>query len=101
MRFAMANRPTLGEFVHSCCHSTRHSLLALRLALARVTLKGVCHSRDVASLTSSSALSLPGISQWLGHHDIDRVISGFSSSTGVVATNQIFNRLQLEVPVPL
>ena len=54
------NWPSLGVFFHSICQSLR---------LERVMLKGIDLLSDVASLASSSALSLPGISQWLGDNE--------------------------------
>ena len=71
MRFAMANLPSLGVFLHSCCQSLRQDRLARRLAFERETLNGTCRSRVVASFASSSALSFPGMPQWLGHQAIE------------------------------
>ena len=68
-RLAMAKQPEAGALFHSCYHWRRLDLLARLLALTRDRLKGVWHSSDVASLASSSALSLPAMSQWLGHHE--------------------------------
>ena len=82
MRLAIAKRPVLGDFFQSCCHSNSVLLLALLLALDRVTLNGIWRPSDVASLASSSALSLPRMSQWLGHQDIVMVKLGWFSRRG-------------------
>ena len=73
---AMAKRPSLGELDHSFCQIFPMVLLALLLALDRVVLNGIWHSSFVASLASASALSLPGMSQWLGHQasEIERLV---------------------------
>ena len=68
MRFAIANLPTFGVFFHSICHSLVIAFLVLRLAFDLVVLKGISHLCVVASLARVSALSLPGMPQWLGHH---------------------------------
>ena len=75
IQLAIANLPTLGVFLHSSCHSFSVVLLDWRFALECVTLKWIWRSNEVAFfLASLSALSLPGMSQWLGHHatEIDR-----------------------------
>ena len=68
MRFMIANLPTLGVSFHSFCHILVMAFLALRLAFDLVVLKGILHLCVVASLVRVSALSLPGMPQWLGHH---------------------------------
>ena len=69
--FAIAYLPTFSEFIQSVCQSFNVVLLALLLAFVWETLKGVCRSRSVASFANWSALSLPGMPQWLGHQAID------------------------------
>ena len=67
----MANLPVLGVFFQSAHHVLRVDNLAHLLALEWVTLNGIWCSSSVASLASWSALSLPGMPQWLGHQEID------------------------------
>ena len=67
----MAYLPTLGEFFHSFCHSLSIDDLACLLAFECDMLNGIWRSSSVASFASWSALSLPGMPQWLGHQEID------------------------------
>ena len=73
---AMVKRPSLGELDHSFCQILVMVLLALLLVLDRVVLNRIWHSSFVASLASASALSLPGMLQWLGHqvNEIERLV---------------------------
>ena len=71
VRLAIANLPCLGAFFHSCCHNFAVVLFTLLLAFAIVVLKGIWHPSEVASFARVSALSFPGISQWLGHHETE------------------------------
>ena len=72
----MAKRPSLGELDHLFCQILAMVLLALLLVLDQVVLNGIWHSSFVASLAGASALSLPGMSQWLGHQvsEIERLV---------------------------
>ena len=67
MRLAMAYLPVKGVFFQSFCHILIMVLLDLRFAFDLVVLKGIWHPSDVASLARESALSFPGMPQWLGH----------------------------------
>lgn len=67
IRLAMAYLPVLGVFFQSFCHILTTVLLDLRFALDLVVLKGIWQPSVVASLARVSALSLPGMPQWLGH----------------------------------
>ena len=69
MRLAIAYLPVMGVFLHSFCQILVIALLDLRLALDLVVLKGIWHPSDVASFAKESALSFPGMPQWLGHQD--------------------------------
>ena len=81
---AIAYLPTLGEFFQSICHILREDVLALLLALEYVALKGVWRSSSVASFASLSALSLPEMPQWLGHHDIETFRFSWFVSRGLM-----------------
>ena len=67
--FAIANLPVLGVFFQSLAHIFSVVVLIRRLAFDRVVLNGIWHPRAVASFARASALSFPGMSQWLGHHE--------------------------------
>ena len=75
-RFAIANLPVLVVFDHSCCHNFVIVLLILHLVLEHVVLYGIWQLFDVASFARKSALSLPGMSLWLGHHMTVTLSSG-------------------------
>ena len=79
IRLAIANLPTFGVFFHSWVQILVMAAFALRLALDRVVLKGIWQLREVASFASASALSFPGMSQWLGHQETVTVRLGWFS----------------------
>ena len=66
--FDIANLPLRGAFCQSRTHAAWVEALARRRAKALDVLIGAFQASYVASLASSSALSLPLILQWLGHH---------------------------------
>ena len=73
-RLAIANLPEMLCTFQSFSHSFVVVVLDLLLAFDLEAVKGIWHLREVASFASESALSFPGMSQWLGHHatDIER-----------------------------
>ena len=70
-RLDMANLPELLETFQSFSQSLVVVVLDLLLAFDLEVVKGIWHLREVASFARVSALSLPGMSQWLGHHAMD------------------------------
>ena len=69
-QLAIAYLPSLGRFLHSICQIFSFVDLECLRALEQDTLYSVCRSLWVASLASVSALLLPLMRQWLGHHAI-------------------------------
>lgn len=79
MWFAGANSPVFGVRDHSRVHILRVWAFTLCNVFARVAPIGSVHASFVASFGSSSALSLPVMSQCLGHHNILTVLFRFTS----------------------
>ena len=70
--FDIAKPPVLGVLYHRNFHSFCVRSFARRIVFARVVSIGADQVSSFASLASSSARSLPVISLWLGHQDIER-----------------------------
>ncbi len=68
---AIAKLPPLGFFSHCFLHVRMVTSLARRRAFDLEVVIGPFPARLVASLASLSAFSLPSMSVWLGHHDIE------------------------------
>lgn len=94
---AIANLPLWGDFCQLRAQAVCVDALARRRANALEVLIGAFHASCVASLASSSALSLPAILQWLGHHAIVIVCVGSSSRRleRIVSRLQVVCRLSL------
>ena len=74
--FAIANLPDFGVFFQSFTHIFSVVDLIRRFAFDRVVLNGIWQLSLVAAFARVSALSLPGMSQWLGHHDTEIIRFG-------------------------